>query len=56
MSGIAAKQNVFNFKIAPHEQISIVKNIFFLAGRWAPWPMGPYAEAHITTMVYPALV
>jgi len=28
MSGIAPKQNSFKFKIAPHKQKSIVKNIF----------------------------
>jgi hypothetical protein len=26
-----------------------------LAGRWAPWPTGPCAEAHLSTMVNPAL-
>jgi hypothetical protein len=30
MSGIAPKQNVFKFKIAPHKQKSILKQ--FLAG------------------------
>jgi hypothetical protein len=29
MSGIAPKQNVFKFKIAPHKQKSIVKNVFW---------------------------
>jgi len=41
MSGIAPKQNTFKFKIAPHKQKSIVKNI--LAGRWAPLPTEPCA-------------
>ena len=34
MSGIAPKQNTIKFKIAPHKQKSIVKNI--LAGRCPP--------------------
>jgi hypothetical protein len=41
MSGIAPKQNAFKFKIAPHKQKSIVKNI--MAGRLAPWPTGSCA-------------
>jgi len=35
MSRIAPKQNVFKFKIAPHKQKSIVKNLF---GRKKPPP------------------
>jgi hypothetical protein len=34
MSGIAPKQNAFKFKIAPHKQTSIVKNV--LTGRGGP--------------------
>jgi hypothetical protein len=32
MSGIALKQNTFKFKIAPHKQQSILKNIFWQEG------------------------
>ena len=52
MSGFAPKQNAFKFKITPHKSI----NPSFLAGIWAPWPTGPYAEAHLSTMVNPALL
>jgi hypothetical protein len=38
MSGISPKQNAFKFKIAPHKQKSIVKNI--MAGRLAPLANG----------------
>ena len=51
MSGIAPKQNAFKFKI---HHISI--NPSFLAGRWAPWPTGPCAQAQLSTMVNPALL
>ena len=34
-------QEILKFKIAPHKQKSIVKNI--LAGRWAPLTNGPCA-------------
>jgi hypothetical protein len=51
MSGIAPKQNVFKFKIAPHKQISMEKNIWQEDG--PPCPMG--LCAHLSTMVNLAL-
>jgi hypothetical protein len=38
MSGIAPKQNAFKFKIAPHKQKSIVKNVF--GRKMSPLPLG----------------
>jgi hypothetical protein len=52
----AGKLGIFKiFQIAPHRKKSIVKKC--LAGRWIPppWTTGPCAQAHLSTMVNPAL-
>ena len=44
MSGIALKQKVFKFKIAPHKQKSIVKIFFWQEDRPpSSWPTGSCA-------------
>ena len=52
----SGKLGIFKiFQIAPHRQKSIVKKMLGRKMDPSPWTTGPCAQAHISTMVNPAL-